>query len=92
MTAPREKSELMLKWGTVKGWSGFYEGEPPMIALEKWAAISGVSGGAATHDNTDAHRAALCEVVDAVDLVYYEWDGRYMSKDEAKAYIMGYRK
>lgn len=45
---------------------------------------------AAMHRDTDSQKAALCELIDAVDEVWNDWEGEQMSKDAAKEYVMGY--
>lgn len=83
-----EKPTLLLKWGTVKGWSDFQEGECFEL-LKKYMEDSSLS---CAMDNPDAARKAiLCELIDKLDgTIWNDWDGREMTKDEAKEYVMGY--
>lgn len=97
-----KKDELGLKWGTVK----FYDlvSEEALAAMERYNAIEDgsygitdgnvVVTGAAMHHQSDAEKLALCEVIDALncDTVYLSWDGIDVSKEEAKKYVMEYRK
>ena len=86
-----EIETLYLKWGTVKGWENLSEGTA--CALQKWADISGMSMGVATQDKTDAHQEALCVAIDAVQgVIWNDWDGREMTKDEAKEYVRRWKK
>lgn len=89
-----EKPKLILKWGTVKGYAGCFEGTPFREKLQAWSDISGVSAGTMLQDNTQAHKDALCEAIDAVcdadGTIYNDWDGEYMSRDGAKQYVQGY--
>ena len=88
--------ELTLKWGVPKGWEGFEEGTVARAKLQAYADISGISMSAMTQDNTQAHKDALCEVIDAVcdagGKIYNDWDGEYMSQEAAKTYVQEYRK
>ena len=91
-----EPPGLTLKWGTIKGWAGFTEGSPARAALQEYADISGISWSAMSQDNTEAHRIALCKVIDAVadagGEIWNDWDGVKMSREDAKKYVMGYRR
>ena len=91
-----EVPKLILKWGTVKGWSGFVEHGRPRQKLQEYTDISGLSASAMTQDNTQTHRDALCDVIDAVcdagGTIINDWDGECMSRDDAKEYVQGYRK
>ena len=85
------QERLTLKWGTVKGWE--ITTDATRDALQKWADIDGVSMSAMAQGRTDAHTEALCEVIDAVDgVIWNDWDGVEMTKDEAKKYVREYRK
>lgn len=91
-----EEQELILKWGTVKGWSGCAEGTPFREKLQAYSDISGMSFSAMTQDNTQAHKDALCEVIDAVcdagGKIYNDWSGEYMTREDAKSYVQEYGK
>ena len=91
-----DKPELILKWGTVKGYYGCRKGTVFREKLQSWANISGVSLSVMTQENSDAHKVALCEVIDAVfdadGTVYNDWDGEYMSREKAKEYVNAYRR
>ena len=80
---------LTLKWGTVKGWSGL--DDKAMTAMQKFTDL-GMSMSAAAQDMTNAHKVALCEVIDCVDEpIYNGWSGEEMTRDQAKKYIKEYR-
>lgn len=80
---------LSLKWGTVKGWDDLSD---KSVEIMKRFFADGVSMSCAM-DKPDADRKAiLCELIDQLDgQVYLDWDGKYVSKDEAKKYVMEYR-
>ena len=82
-------SELLLKWGTIKGWSGFEEGGPARKKLREFADL-GISYGAAQQEMTDAHKDRLCELIDLVDEIQNDWTGKIMSREEAKKYVREY--
>ncbi len=87
-----ERTEsLTLKWGTIKGWE-FTEDSPAHLALKKWAG-GGVAPGAMHQRNTEDQREAICEVIDLVDgEIWNDWDGVVMTPDQAKKYVMEYRR
>ena len=79
---------LLLKWGTVKGWNGL--DDEAIDALQKFADL-GMSVSAMMQEMTPEHKAALCGVIDCVDVIENDWTGEKMSRDEAKKYVMEYR-
>lgn len=82
---------LELKWGTLKGWD-FSKNEKAQALYEKWAEL-GYSLGAATQRDTPEQKELICQMIDAVDCeIYLSWDGKYVSKEEAKNYVNGYKK
>lgn len=89
MTADRER--LILKWGTVKGWDNL--SEKSIEALHKWAD-GGISMSAAAQRDTPGQKAALCHAIDVISknggMIWNDWDGREMTAEAAKSYIMGY--
>ena len=82
---------LLLKWGNVKGWEGAADGTPFRAALDRyWDSGQGLS---AMQRQTADQREIICDVIDAVDgEIWNDWDGKVMSKDEAKAYVRDYGK
>jgi hypothetical protein len=79
---------LLLKWGTLKGWE--LKSEKSFAALRKYVD-GGVSISAMAQHDTDEQKAALCELIDAVDgEIINDWSGEHMTKYEAKVYIMEY--
>ncbi len=82
--------ELLLKWGTLKGWD--CESEPFTTALQKYMDTGKHAYGAAQQCDTDEQKAALCEAIDACDgEIQNDWTGEIMTKDEAKKYVLEYR-
>lgn len=81
---------LLLKWGTLKGWK--VESEKSIAALKKYSS-GPMSYGAMTQHDTPEQKAALCELIDAIDgEIENDWEGTVMTKEEAKEYVMGYGK
>ena len=79
---------LLLKWGSLKAWN--VESDASVAALKKWAD-GGVNMSAAMQKDSGDQKAALCELIDAVDgEIWNDWSGEQMTKDEAKKYVMEY--
>lgn len=84
-------AELTLKWGNVKGWSGFKKGTPAWAALE--AYVDSGQGLSAMQRQTPEQRELICALIDAIDGdIHDDWNGGTMTKDQAKAYVLGYGK
>ena len=82
---------LLLKWGTLKGWN-VAGNEAAASALDRYFSEP-TAYGAAQRNDTQTQKQALCDAIDALDgVIQNDWTGEMMSKDEAKAYILEYRK
>jgi len=83
-----KKPTLLLKWGTVKGWRDFQDGECKDL-LAKYLDDSPAS---CMLDNPDeSQKMILCELIDKLDgTIWNDWDDKEMTKDEAKKYVMEY--
>lgn len=80
---------LLLKWGTLKGWK--VESDAAFAALNKYAEEPVNMGSAMLQKDTPTQKAALCELIDAIDgEIQNDWSGEKLTKDEAKKYVMGY--
>ncbi len=84
-----EGEYLTLKWGSLKSWN--FEQEKTRELLQKWAAL-GRSWSAIQQHDTPEQKRLICELIDAgnFETVYLDWDGKEVSKEEAKAYVMNY--
>jgi len=85
----KEKEEhLTLKWGTLKSWD-FGEWANPLF--EEYSKI-GSCVSAISQNDTTRQKEIICELIDGGNFkeVYLDWDGEYVSKKEAKEYVMGY--
>lgn len=83
------KSVLTLKWGTLKGWSDATE---ECISILKEYHAEPTTWGAAQQRDTPKQKECIIRMIDAFDLIYLDWDAKYVSKDEAKEYILNYGK
>jgi hypothetical protein len=80
---------LLLKWGTLKGWH--LTTEKSKAAFNRYAE-TGVEYNAMRQDTSD-QKHLLCDLIDAIDgEIQNDWTGDMMTKDEAKEYVMNYRK
>ncbi len=79
-------SNLTLKWGTIKGWDGFDEVQ--MSILDRFDCMS----ASCMLDRPDANRREiLCELIDTINgEIWNDWDGRLMTKEDAKKYVREY--
>lgn len=85
------KNHLTLKWGTLKAWN--VEGNEPAIQLLKRYNEIGASFSCMTQDDTPEQKEIICKLIDLMPgEIYLSWDGKYVSKDEAKKYVMEYGK
>lgn len=80
-------NSLTLKWGTVKGWE--IETDDAREALQKWAD-HGVSMSAACQHDTPEQKQALIDAIDHMDSIYLDWEGKFVTREEAKEYIRNY--
>jgi len=82
-------NSLTLKWGTVKGWE--LESEAAIEAMQKWADF-GVCSSAMAQNDTAEQKQALIEAIDYMDEIWLDWEGKEVTKDEAKEYVLNYGK
>jgi hypothetical protein len=81
---------LELKWGTLKGWS--------LKQLKTRAIMQdyynrGVSISVMGQRDTPEQKTLICDLIDALDgTIVEDWSGETLSKNDAKKYIMEYRK
>lgn len=86
------KNYLTLKWGTLKSW-GFNHSEKAAELLKEYNQI-GSSFSAMAQRDTPRQKEIICELIDLCDddTIYLDWDGKYISKQEAKDYVLNYGK
>lgn len=81
---------LLLKWGTLKGWN--LENEKTKGIMKRYIDL-GASYSAMQQDDTPEQKQLICELIDAIDgKIQNDWSGDMMSKDEAKKYVLEYGK
>jgi hypothetical protein len=80
--------ELTLKWGTIKGWGNL--SDRSMEILNRYFADGQPMSCMADHPDKK-RRQILCELIDQLDgEIYLDWDGKYVTRDEAKEYVTTY--
>lgn len=82
-------NRLSLKWGTLKSWH--FDSEKGQALLKEYCEI-GSSYSAMMQSDTPRQKEIICELIDECDgeTIYLDWDGKDVSKQEAKDYIMNY--
>jgi len=88
--AGAEKNHLSLKWGTIKSYS--VSGNDKAIELIKRYDAIGVSdSGVMTQHDTPEQKQIICDLIDTMPgEIYLELAARYVSKDDAKKYVLEY--
>ena len=82
-------AHLLLKWGSIKGWSNM---SPEQIQiLQRWEA-EGVSLSIVADTVTDKKKEIICELIDTMQdgRITNDWSGEKYTRDQAKKYIMEY--
>jgi len=81
---------LTLKWGSLKSWD--FEGNDACVELLKEYYEDGVSISAMMQHDTKKQKELICQMIDKgnFDEVYLDWDDKYVSKEDAKKYVMEY--
>lgn len=83
--------QLSLKWGTLNAWN--LHSEKGRDLLRQYHEL-GASYSAMMQHDTPEQKQLICEMIDECNApeIFLDWDGKYVSKDEAKAYVMDYGK
>lgn len=82
---------ITLKWGSLKSWRLTNPALDPLI--EEYNKEGGHSLSAMTQKDTQRQKEIICEMIEIIGKpVYLDWDGKYVSVDEAKKYVMEYGK
>lgn len=84
-------NQLTLKWGTLKAWN-FSGNEKALALLKEYHEIGTSIAGAMMQNDSARQKEILCELIDAGDFetVHLDWDGKDVSKAEAKDYVRNY--
>jgi len=84
-------NSLTLKWGTLKSWD--FSTDDKATPLFKEYSEIGSSISAMTQKDTQRQKEIICKLIDLVyGKIYLDWDGKYVSKKEAKKYVLEYEK
>lgn len=86
-----KRDHITLKWGTLKAWK--LTSEKGQELLLQYHAL-GSSLSAMAQRDTKEQKALICQMIDECSTpeIYLDWDGKYVSKEEAKQYVMEYGK
>jgi len=86
------KNYLTLKWGTLKEYD-FSNSKKGQKLLKEYKRI-GASFSRMLQEDTPRQKEIICELIDLCDgdKIYLEWDGKYVSKQKAKDYVLNYGK
>ena len=84
-----QKDSLTLKWGSLKAWSVHTPEARELV--QKWFDL-GVSDSAICHHDTPEQKELVCQLIDVMDIdsVCLDWDGIWVSKEDAKTYVRLY--
>lgn len=86
----QEENYLTLKWGTLKAWN--FEGNGKAAPLLKRYHEIGSALSAMMQKDTPEQKEIICKLIDlAPSEIYLDWNNKYVSKEEAKKYVMEYR-
>lgn len=85
------KDSLTLKWGTLKAWE--FHSKKAKKLLKEYGKL-GWSFSAIHQEDTPRQKEIICELIDEgnFNMVYLDWDSKFVSKKEAKKYVMHYGK
>lgn len=84
----KTKNFLALKWGTIKAYN-FENNKEALALLNRYYQI-GSSISAALQDDTDEQKEIVCKLIDLADTLYLSWEGKVVSRCEAKKYVNNY--
>ena len=82
---------LVLKWGTLKRWQ--FDSDEGKALMKEYYEIGSSVSAMQQHD-TPRQKEIICELIDLCDgdTIYLDWDGKDVSKQEAKDYVMKYNR
>lgn len=85
-----ETEYITLKWGTLKSWK--ITSKKGKALLKRYGTI-GYCASAVMQKDTPEQKEIICQLIDILSgEIVLDWDGRIVSKDEAKKYVMEYGK
>lgn len=88
-TAQPEHDHISLKWGALKAW---HVHSDECLELLRRYFDKGVPPGCAMDRPNGNRKAILCELIDrcTADKIFLDWEGKDVSKEDAKKYVMEY--
>ena len=86
---PMNRNKITLKWGTLKGWS--LKTDEAKQLLQKYNEEP-VSFSVMMQRDTETQKDIIIKLIDVCDEIHLEWDGKSVSREEAKDYILNYGK
>lgn len=87
--AYQKVDQITLKWGTLKHWD--LKSETCKQLLKEYLA-AGASASAMMQHDTPEQKEIICKMIDAATCkrIFLDWDGKWVSKKEAKKYVLQY--
>ena len=86
-----KEDKIVLKWGTLKGWK--LEKPDSFALLKQYFELGKVSISSMMQKDTSEQKDVLCKLIQQHDgFIYLDWDGKYITKDEALDYILNHGK
>lgn len=84
------QDHLTLKWGTLKAWT--LNSDKGQELLRKYHEL-GSSMSAMLQRDTPEQKDLLCQIIDecGAEEIWLDWDGKKVSKEEAKKYVRDYK-
>jgi lambda repressor-like predicted transcriptional regulator len=83
-----EQDYITLKWGTLKSWN--VTSAEGRALLKKYGELGNFMSAIMQRD-TPEQKEIICKLIDLMPgEIYLDWDGRYVSKEVAKKYVLEY--
>lgn len=85
----QKQDHITLKWGTLKSWR--VNSDKGLELLKRYIDI-GSSMSAMLQKDTPEQKQIICDLIDECNApeIFLDWDDKYVSKEEAKKYVMEY--
>lgn len=88
-TKPTNRNKITLKWGTLKGWS--LKTDEAKQLLQQYHDEP-VSFSVMMQNDSKNQKAIILKLIDVSDEIHLDWEGKDVTRDEAKDYILNYGK
>ncbi len=84
------EDSLLLKWGTIKGIN--FKGDKADELLHEYNSNGTSVVGVMMQQDNNRQKEIICKLIDMCDgLIQNDWSGNYMTKQEAKEYVLSYK-